>query len=69
MTPDDFRHLETLAQMSHLDHVLASGPVNYDRCDRRLCRESVRVLAALAQTVEEDDRDRRAEPGRDDEIR
>ncbi len=53
MTPDDLRHLETLAQLAHTAHATADTLL-YDRCPRAFCRQSQRALEAI--TVEEDDR-------------
>ena len=44
MTDEHRRHLETLAQIAHADHMREDGPITWDRCDHSLCRRSREVL-------------------------
>jgi hypothetical protein len=49
VTTDHRCHLETLAQMAHVDHLhWTQVPLTWDKCDHRLCRKSAEVLDACA---------------------
>lgn len=45
------RHIETLAQIAHADHVAFAAVIAWDRCEHALCRASREAVAALTVSI------------------